>query len=424
MAGRKSSIKYYASKGGYFTIHQGVTYRLASGPDDSPNGPTFLAALAEFRRIMELALAPQSKDSNHLSTLVELFLRHVSESRSAKTLACRRQYLQRFLDYKVEGRKVGELRVCSLKVAHVKDFIAHMREPRTHPKWRRRVVGWHDAAVRVFLASLHACLNWAEREDLITKNPVRSLGRPSPRSRGSDCRVTPEMHARALAAADEDFRELLVVCEATGCRPSELFNAEARHFDVRHGTIVYRGRAHVKPGEVSHKTSYMDKDRTIYLTGEALELVKALAARHPEGPLFRPRCATGRKAGTGRWTQFIVTYRLGKIRKEAGLPAAFTMYSYRHEAHTAFLEAGGSIEDLAAIMGNSPRVIRAHYSHLCDNPKRLRNLVEQFRAKVFPVMAERNGAEKASADRDAASAAEAPGQPPADSPQPAAVEVL
>jgi integrase len=77
-----------------------------------------------------------------------------------------------------------------------------------------------------------------------------------------------------------------------------------------------------------------------------------------------------------------VQRRIARLRKAANLPPSFTLYSYRHEAHTAYLEAGGSIDDLAAIMGNTPQVIRRHYSHLTDNPQRLRNLAEAFRSKV------------------------------------------
>jgi integrase len=368
MAGRKSSITYYQSKGGFFTIHQGVTYRLATGPDDRPAGPTYLAALAEFGRVMELAQAPRAKNENTIRVVAELYLRHVAATKAANTLAIRQARLQAFLDF----RATGEMRMSALKKPHVKEFIAHMREPRKHPKWKHRVIGWHDGTVNLFVLSLHACFNWAVREELIDKNPIHGLEKPTARSRGAECRVTPEMHQRALAAAEEDFRELLVVCEATGCRPSELCNAEARHFDPKLGAIVYRGRAHLKDGEVSHKTSHKDKDRIVILTGEALELVQKLVVLHPQGPLFR--------TPSGRWTKKKLSMRMTKLRKQAKLPPTFTLYSYRHEAHTAFLEAGGSIDDLSAIMGNSPEVIRAHYSHLLDNPQRLRKLAEEFRA--------------------------------------------
>jgi integrase len=379
MAGRLRSVRYYASKGGYFTVIQGQTHRLATGPDDCPNGPTFLAALGKFRELMEMAGAPTAKDGNTLRVVAELYLRHVAETKKPETLEIRQAALSAFLEYADGSRKTGEMRVSELKKQYVKKFIAHMREPREHPKWKR-TFRWRNGSVRNFVDSLHACLNWAVKEDLTTTNPVWGLEKPAPRSRGGECRVTPEMHRRALAAAHKDFRQILVCCEATGCRPSELFNAEARHFNPALGALVYRGRAHLEEGEVSHKTSNKDKDRVIFLTGEALQIVKELVVEHPTGPLFRTTKRQGCKPG--KWTQMKVQQRMPKLREKARLPPSFTLYAYRHTAHTVFLENGGSIEDLAALMGNTPQIIRRHYSHLCDNPQRLRKLAEEFRART------------------------------------------
>ncbi len=373
-AGCKSSIRYYESKGGYFTEYRGKKHRLATGPDDGPAGPTFLEALGAFRRLMELAHAPAAGDQNTARVVFELYLRHVAETKKPKTLKSRQDFLLPFLAHgKTAGMRVGDL-----KKPYVEAYIAHMKEPRPHKHCPTRSVRWRSGGVRNFISCQHACLNWAVKRELIPANPVKGLESPAGRSRGGECRVTAEMHRRALGGSKSDFRQLLVVLEATGCRPSELFNAEARHFDASLGAVVYRGRAHLEEGEVSHKTSNKDKDRIIFLSGEALGVVKGLVAKYPEGPLFRTNARKGHPAG--RWTDDTVHKRVRRLRKKTGLPAAFSPYSYRHEAHTAYLEAGGGIEDLAAIMGNTPEVIRRHYSHLCDNPQRLK----KQSGNVFP----------------------------------------
>jgi integrase len=376
MRGRKSSIRYYDSKNGYFTEYQGKKYRLATGPDDGPSGPTFLKALDEFKKLMESAHAPEAGGQNTLRVIVDLYLRHVAETKKPKTLSVRRLFLLPFLGHD----KTAEMRVGDLKKPYVESYIAHMKEPRPHKHCPNRLARWRSGGVRNFISCLHACLNWAVKRELIPANPLKGLEAPAGRSRGGECRVTPAMHRKALKGSKTDFRQLLAVLEATGCRPSELFNAEARHFDAALGAIVYRGRAHLEEGEVSHKTSNRDKDRIVFLTGEALQLVKELVRKYPEGPLFRTKERKGH--ASGRWTDGSVHRRVRRLRERAGLPAAFSLSSYRHEAHTAYLEAGGGIEDLAAIRGNTPEVIRRHYSHLTDNPQRLRKLAEEFRAKV------------------------------------------
>ena len=49
-----------------------------------------------------------------------------------------------------------------------------------------------------------------------------------------------------------------------------------------------------------------------------------------------------------------------------------TPYSYRHTFATAWLEQGRSVDILAELLGNSPAVIRKHYSHLLGDAENLR----------------------------------------------------
>ena len=97
-AGRKSSIKHYPSKNGFFTIYQGKTYRLATGPDDWPSGPTFLTALKEFRRVLDTAHAPTYGDGNRLGIIAELYLKHLAETKKSDTVRIRQQNLGYFLE--------------------------------------------------------------------------------------------------------------------------------------------------------------------------------------------------------------------------------------------------------------------------------------------------------------------------------------
>jgi hypothetical protein len=52
---RKASVRYWPGRkgGGYFCVYQGARRELALGPDDAPDGPTYLAALEKFQAIMK-----------------------------------------------------------------------------------------------------------------------------------------------------------------------------------------------------------------------------------------------------------------------------------------------------------------------------------------------------------------------------------
>jgi hypothetical protein len=62
--GRTRGVKYYESRGAYFTNIGGTQHRLATGPKDEPAGPTYTEALAKFRELHELLSAEQAGDRN------------------------------------------------------------------------------------------------------------------------------------------------------------------------------------------------------------------------------------------------------------------------------------------------------------------------------------------------------------------------
>jgi hypothetical protein len=52
---KATEIKYWPSRkgGGYFCNYQRKQHELALGPKDGPNGPTYLAALDAFKKVLE-----------------------------------------------------------------------------------------------------------------------------------------------------------------------------------------------------------------------------------------------------------------------------------------------------------------------------------------------------------------------------------
>jgi hypothetical protein len=50
--GRKPSVRYWESRKAYCCWIDGERHFLAHGPDDAPSGPTFLAALDQFKELL------------------------------------------------------------------------------------------------------------------------------------------------------------------------------------------------------------------------------------------------------------------------------------------------------------------------------------------------------------------------------------
>lgn len=316
--------------------------------------------------------ARQSKDSASVRVVCEMFLRRCATECRPKTFASHQDMLTRFCDaIDPEG-----LFPCSSLTLHmVRDWLASTARGRENEQGR--IYSWGSATRAIAVRSIRAAFRWAVRDELLSRNPVEGLSAPKTRSRGREYLLgrTPEerqqTHQRILAACPKAFRPFVVCLEATGARPGELAAATARDYDPELGAIVYHSDDTRLEGEFEHKTSRHGKERTIILTGEAKMIVEGLVAKHPIGPLFRT-------SKGGQWTPRTIARYFIRIRRKLNLPR-LSAYTYRHTLATAFLEQGRSVELLAAILGNSPEVIRRHYSHLLGDTSNLRRQLEAFK---------------------------------------------
>jgi integrase len=379
---RKASIRYFKSRGAYYTQLRGRQYKLATGPDDFPDGPTYKEAWERYWQLLSIDNVGVAGDTNTVRTICEAYLAHVTTRLSAGTVKGRLQNLRPFVEF--DG--YGELPVRDLTPHHAYRFFGFMAK--TPPERTvtvrgavKRVKGrpWGDSTVATVSDVLKAAFNWAAKTRLITRNPLQGLEVRAIRSRGREALLGNNAeeialaHRKILAASPPSFRPFLTVLEATGARPAEIANATATDFDASLGALTYHAEHTRRKGETSHKTGGKGKTRTIILTGEALAIVRERVERYPSGPLFR-----GTSARRPKLSPSGVAIRFARIRQKVGMPH-LTAYSYRHTFATEWLKAGKSIDVLAALLGNSPAIIRKHYSHLLADPGALRLALESFR---------------------------------------------
>jgi integrase len=101
-------------------------------------------------------------------------------------------------------------------------------------------------------------------------------------------------------------------------------------------------------------------------------MMRERVKKFPTGPLFQTREGNP-------WGTLQLCHRFRVIRKEVGLPR-LTPYTYRHTFATNWLKAGKwSIDMLAELLGNTPSIIRKHYSHLCADNQNIRSQLEAFK---------------------------------------------
>jgi len=294
-----------------------------------------------------------------VTDIVKDFLGFIETRRKASTVAMHNRYLKPLI------ADLGDRRVDELTHAVMYQWLEGGRRAK-----------WEGSTIRAAGLSVIAAFNWAVRSHTIPANPVKGIELPPSRSRGVVSLIGDTIeernknHARILDASSRSFRPFVVCLWATGARPGELAAATARDFDQASGAIVFHTQAAKRKGMWSHKTASKGKARRIYLHGEALEIVQAMAARWPSGKLFRTKCG-------GPWVNKEIYRSFAAIRRRTRLPNV-TAYSYRHTFATSWLDLGKPIEVLAQLMGNTPQTIRGHYAHLCANIPNLRSQLEDF----------------------------------------------
>jgi integrase len=237
----------------------------------------------------------------------------------------------------------GALPVPQLKKGHVQDWIEK------HDSWRS------PATRRGVIAIVLAAFNRAE-EMFGIPNPIKGLKKPKSEPRLAS--LTPEDEQALFDATEPCFGNFLSAAIQTGLRPfCELAKITAD--DVEESTRGTMWRVY------SSKTK---KTRKIPVRPEVAELTRKLMKTAPKGsgiPLFRNTKGRPWKAGTGVVRFITLKVKLGWDQDP--VKGKYSCYTCRHTFAHRMLSGfwtdgvGCSIETLAELIGDTPKVAFDHY---------------------------------------------------------------
>ena len=281
-----------------------------------------------------------------LAGLIEHFLADAANGVTPETAAWYRRFLADF-----EAR-FPKLPPAEIAPRHVRAWVAAERKKR-----------WGQSSQRSAITILKRLLNWAAENRMIPANPIEDFEKPAATVR--DRVLSADERGRILAWYPEGdpFRDFLVAMMESGIRPGEAIKVTAADVDFAQGVWVIAGKTTARTG----------KDRVVYMTPTLLELTRRLAARHPDGPIFR-------NADGNPWTLQAINcrFRRKKVRKSDKLDDDVTAYVYRHSFATDALENGVPDATVAELMGHSgTAVLHKHYSKLREKREHLRRAAEQ-----------------------------------------------
>jgi integrase len=237
----------------------------------------------------------------------------------------------------------GALPVHQLKKTHIRTWVE------SHTGWKS------PATERSVLAIVIAAFNYCQ-DNHDVPSPLKGLKKPTSKPRLHS--LSKEDEQTLLEAADPPFRDFLFAAIHTGLRPfCELARLKAEDVEESPRGMLWRVYA-----------SKTDKTRKIPVRPEVAELTRRLLETAPKGsgkPLFRT--VTGKA-----WSKVHGVLKFIALRKKLGwgtdpVRKKYSCYSCRHTFAHRMLSgywnggAGCSVETLAELIGDTPKVAFDHY---------------------------------------------------------------
>jgi site-specific recombinase XerD len=164
-----------------------------------------------------------------------------------------------------------------------------------------------------------------------------------------------------------DIIKILAACDGIGQRPYERLRARAmtlllRYTALRIGDVATFAKDRIRNGEVYLRT--MKNGKVVKLPVHR-ELQAALSALpEPIGSAGESKYLFWSGNGTKRSMIRDATRTMATVFKASRVAGAHA-HRFRHTLATEILVAGGSLEDAADVLGNSPNIIRKHYGKWC-----------------------------------------------------------
>lgn len=246
--------------------------------------------------------------------------------------------------------------------------------------WLAEKTTWGSKADPI--SRIKQLFNWGVAQGFIPSSPVKALESGKHGARVSY--FTAEQEAAIFKDANPHFSKSYRLVLLTGCRPDEVCSLEASdvHDDASGFYLL-----------VEHKNQrHTGKRRRIFLVPEAEKIVREALEQHPKGRLFR----SGNKTDKGYpplspeyFNQYFTKLRQRPNCKKLGLDDYETVaekrlykyvpYTARHTFAVRYLtgfyrDAKGrpiilTYGEVAALLGNSAKMVEKIYGHLVDQTK-------------------------------------------------------
>ena len=258
--------------------------------------------------------------------------------------------------------QLGEIRLQKLTARDIQQYYTWlMDEKKLSPN---TVIKHHNLLTNT--------LNAAERQEYITKNPMRAVSPPKKRQREAKF-YTPEQLGVLLAKAVGTRLELPVfICAYLGLRRGELCGLRWSDVDLEHKTITIENtRTQAGKKEIEKGTKTASSTRTLYLPDTLCDMLKA-AKEHQQACRAEYKNAYDDNdyvvvMEDGRpFRPNYLSELFGKFLADNDLPK-IVLHELRHTFASLSNQAGIPAYNIGKALGHStPATTQKIYTHLLD----------------------------------------------------------
>jgi integrase/recombinase XerC len=282
--------------------------------------------------------------------LLERFLTYLRAGRNASpyTVKNYRNDIGQFLDY-CRARGVGSIEQVDRLL--LRAYLAELD-----------AAGYVKASIARRMAELRSFGDFLVREDVLERNPFRTVGAPRIPKRLPQYLTTAELEV-LLSVPDTSTplglrnRAIIEVLYAAGLRVSELVGLNVTDVDLAQAQVRVVGKG--------------GKERIGLLGRPAVRAVSAyLNGGRPELLGQRPTGALWLNHRGGRLTVRGVALVLDKAGRQAGIRTPVTPHVLRHTFATHLLDGGADLRVVQELLGHANLVTTQIYTHVSQSRAR------------------------------------------------------
>ena len=282
--------------------------------------------------------------------LLERFLIYLRAGRNASpyTVKNYRSDIGQFLDY-CRAKGVGSIEQIDRSL--LRAYLAELD-----------AAGYVKASIARRMAELRSFGDFLVREDVLERNPFRTVGAPRIPKRLPQYLTTAELEV-LLSVPDTSTprglrdRAIIEVLYAAGLRVSELVGLNVRDVDLAQAQVRVVGKG--------------GKERIGLLGRPAVRAVSAyLNGGRPELLGQRPTGALWLNHRGGRLTVRGVALVLDKAGRQAGIRTSVSPHVLRHTFATHLLDGGADLRVVQELLGHANLVTTQIYTHVSQSRAR------------------------------------------------------